>query len=71
MAISNEGQTDRNPALGAELVRLKVDVIVAAGLQRDPSSKGSDQPQSRLSCYGAAILSEAVLFPIWRGPGET
>jgi putative ABC transport system substrate-binding protein len=28
---SNEGQTDRNPALAAELVRLKVDVIVAAG----------------------------------------
>ena len=28
---ANEGKLDRNPALAAELVRLKVDVIVAAG----------------------------------------
>ena len=28
---SNEGKVDRNPALAAELVRLKVDVIVAVG----------------------------------------
>jgi putative ABC transport system substrate-binding protein len=27
----NEGKVDRNPALAAELVRVKVDVIVAAG----------------------------------------
>src|SRR4030095_17034399 len=28
---ANEGKLDRNPALAAELVRLKVDVIVAVG----------------------------------------
>jgi ABC-type uncharacterized transport system substrate-binding protein len=32
---ANEGNLDRNPPLAAELVRLKVDVIVAAGSQTD------------------------------------
>ena len=38
-----EGKLDRLPALAAELVRLKVDVIVTAGPGSNPCRQGSDR----------------------------
>ena len=46
-----EGKPDRQPALAAELVRLKVDVIVTVGPGRYPRSQGSDRYDSH--CHGA------------------
>jgi putative ABC transport system substrate-binding protein len=37
-----EGKFDRQPALAAELVRLKVDVIVTAGPRSKPCCQGSN-----------------------------
>ena len=56
---ANEGKLDRNPALAAELVRLKVDVIVAIGSERYAQPRRRP-PQSQLSWCGVAILLEAV-----------
>jgi ABC-type uncharacterized transport system substrate-binding protein len=67
---SNEGQIDRNPALAAELVRLKVDVIVAAGSSEILAAKEATSAIP-IVMVRAAILLEAVLFPVWRGPEET
>ena len=41
-----EGKADRFPELAAELVRLKVDIIVAAGGDRDPGGQECDQDDS-------------------------
>ena len=42
-----EGKLDRLPELAAELVRLKVDIIVAAGGDRNgPSGQDCDQDDS-------------------------
>ena len=46
-----EGKRDRLPELAAELVRLKVDIIVAAGgKQCDPGGQECDQDDPH--CYG-------------------
>ena len=46
-----EGKFDRLPALAAELVRLKVDVIVTGGPHINPSRQGSNFYDSH--CHGA------------------
>ena len=46
-----EGKPDRLPTLAAELVRLKVDVIVTTGSAVNPSSQGSNFNDSH--CHGA------------------
>ena len=43
---SADGKLDRLPALAAELVRLKVDIIVYAGAGRNPRRQGSDEHDS-------------------------
>ena len=48
---SAEGKFDRLPALAAELVRLKVDVIVTAGPTVNPCRQGSNDYDSH--CHGA------------------
>ena len=48
---SAEGKRDRLPALAAELVRLKVDIIVTAGPHGNPSRQGSNDHDSH--CHGA------------------
>ena len=47
---SAEGKLDRLPALAAELVRLKVDIIVTAGPHSNPSRQGSNFNDSH--CHG-------------------
>ena len=46
-----EGKVDRLSALAAELVRLKVDVIVTAGPTVTRAGQGSNRHDSH--CYGA------------------
>ena len=46
-----EGKLDRLPALAAELVRLKVDVIVTAGPGQNPCCQESNFYDSH--CHGA------------------
>ena len=46
-----EGKLDRLPALAAELVRLKVDIIVTGGPTDNPCCQGSDCYDSH--CHGA------------------
>ena len=46
-----EGKLDRLPALAAELVRLKVDVIVTGGPTINPYRQGSNFYDSH--CHGA------------------
>ena len=50
-----EGKLDRLPALAAELVRLKVEVIVTAGRTSNPCRQGSDEHDSH--CHGAGSRS--------------
>ena len=48
---AEEGKLDRLPELAAELVRLKVDVIVTGGPTDNPCRQGSDCYDSH--CHGA------------------
>ena len=50
-----EGKLDRLPALAAELVRLKVDIIVSGGPAVNPCRQGSDYYDSH--CHGAGPRS--------------
>ena len=50
-----EGKVDRYPELAAELVRLKVDIIVVAGGTGDPGGQECDQDDSHR--YGRALGS--------------
>ena len=52
---SAEGKLDRLPALAAELVRLKVDVIVTSGSGVNPCRQGSNYYDSH--CHGAGSRS--------------
>ena len=52
---SAEGKLDRLPALAAELVRLKVDVIVTTGPDSNSSRQGSNFDDSH--CHGAGYRS--------------
>jgi putative ABC transport system substrate-binding protein len=67
---ASEGKLDRNPALAAELVRLKVDVIVAVGSGEIRAAKEATAAIP-LSWCGAATLLEAVSLPVWRSREET
>ena len=50
-----EGKLDRVPALAAELVRFKVDIIVTTGAHTNPCRQGSDEYNS--DCHGAGQRS--------------
>src|SRR5262245_35029643 len=63
-----EGQYDRCPTLAADLVRLKVDVIVVQGGE---ATKAPRPGRSRSSCRWLWIPSGAELSPASRAPGET
>ena len=65
-----EGKLDRLPALAAELVRLRVDVIVTSGHGSDPCGQESDQHDSH--CHEAAmqILLEMGSSPVSPGRAE-
>ena len=62
-----EGKLDRLPALAAELVRLKVDIIVTGGGGNNPSCQGSDDDDS--NCHGAGWRS--CWQWVCRQPGAT
>ena len=67
---SAEGKLDRLPALAAELVRLKVDVIVTTG---PTGTRPAKQATSRfpLSWRRISILLEPGSSPAWRDQAET
>jgi putative ABC transport system substrate-binding protein len=56
------GQTDRLPALAAELVRLKVDLIGQSRARRPGGPAG--QLPSPSSCFGVSS-EQAGLSPVW------
>jgi putative ABC transport system substrate-binding protein len=65
-----EGNYDRLPDLAAELVRLKVDVLVTQG--RPELSRPSARPRrSPSSWQSPATPSLRVSSPAWRGLAET
>jgi putative tryptophan/tyrosine transport system substrate-binding protein len=64
------GQADLLPDAAAELVRLKVDVIVAWQTPAAQSVKQA-RTRSRSLWQGWAILSERVSLPAWRGRART
>ena len=66
---SAEGKLDRLPELAAELVRLKVDVIVT--LYVPPSLAAKQATQKSQSSSLLAILSKPALFQAWRILAET
>ena len=61
-----EGKLDRVLPLAAELVRLKVDVIVTAGDRFNPCRQGSDEHDSYRNDAGSPILSATDSSPAWR-----
>jgi putative ABC transport system substrate-binding protein len=63
---SAEGKLDRLPELAADLVRLKVDVIVA--LYVPPSLAASKQRATSRSSSSSATRSKPESFPAWRVP---
>ena len=64
------GRPERLPALAAELVQLKVDVIVAAELARGPGGQeGDDDDPNRHGGRGDPV--GAGSSPAWRGPAVT
>ena len=63
---SGEGKLDRNLAHAAELVRLKVDIIVAAGATEIRAAREATATVPIVMIRGA-ILLEAVSSPVWRG----
>ena len=68
---SAEGKLDRLPALAAELVRLKVDIIVTAGGTATRAAKEATVYDSH--CHGAGCRScwQAGSSPALRGPAGT
>ena len=67
---SSDGKFDRLPALAADLVRLKVDIIVTVGGRRPVQSKKRLR-QFRLSWRRIPILWGTGLLPAWRGQAGT
>ena len=65
-----EGKLDRLPALAAELVRLKVDVIVTGGCGNTVLPK-KRRTRSLLSWRRIVILLQTGSWPAWRGLAET
>jgi ABC-type uncharacterized transport system substrate-binding protein len=61
-----EGKLNRNLAHAAELVGLKVDVIVAAGATEIRAAREATATVPIVMIRGA-ILLEAVSSPVWRG----
>ena len=68
---SADGKPDRLPALAAELVRLKVDVIVTAGPPATRAAKEATVYDSHCHDAGFAILLETGSSPALRGLAET
>jgi ABC-type uncharacterized transport system substrate-binding protein len=67
---SAEGKLDRLPALAAELVRLKVDIIVSAGPQPTRAAKEATTTIPIVMAQ-EAIQLEPDSSPAWRGRAET
>ena len=61
-----EGKLDRYPALAAELVRLKVDVIVTGGGGTNPCCQRTQQARFPLSWRRMVILLPTGSSPVWR-----
>ena len=66
-----EGKFDRLSALAAELVRLKVDVIVTGGRGQQPVLPRKQLVRFPLSWRRIAILLATGSSPAWRGLAET
>ncbi len=64
-----EGKEDRLRELAAELVRLKVDIIIAAASAG--AAQGRNKERSRLSWLHPPTQSRVGLLPAWHGRGET
>ena len=64
-----EGKLDRLPALAAELVRLKVDVIVT-GVRQRPVPPRKQLTRFPSSWRRMLILLAPALSPAWRDPAE-
>ena len=62
---SPEGKRDRMPTLAAELVRLKIDVIVTAGGEAHVPPR-KQRLQFQLSWRRMRILLATGLSPVWR-----
>ena len=63
----SEGKEDRLRELAAELVRLKVDIVVAAG---GGELRRTQQRRSRSSLLQLPTQSRVGLLPAWRGRAE-
>ena len=64
-------EIDRLPDLAAELVRLKVDIIVTAADSRYSRCQESNQQQFPSLWRLLAIQWEVGSSPAWRGPAAT
>lgn len=67
---SAEAKLDRLPELAAELVRLKVDIIVTAG-PAPPAPLREPLRRFPLSWHSIMIPLATGLLPVWRGLAET
>jgi ABC-type uncharacterized transport system substrate-binding protein len=65
-----ESHSDRLSALAADLVRRKVDIIVASGSQAVRAAQRATQ-STPIVMTGIAILSALALSPAWRGQAAT
>jgi putative ABC transport system substrate-binding protein len=66
-----EGNLERLPELAADLVRLKVDIIVTAGGTPHPVSRPSTRQQPFPSSRARAILCAWDSSPAWPGQAAT
>ena len=66
-----ERKLDRLPVVAAQIVGLKVDIIVAVGGVEPALAAKRGPRQSRSSLHQSAILSLPVWLKVLRGQGET
>ena len=64
-------ETDRLPDLAADLVRLKVDIIVTAVTSRYSRCQKSNKHNSHRHGGCGSILLRMGLLTVWRGPAAT
>ena len=67
----SEGKQDRPPELAAELVRLKVDVIVVAGGDPDPAAKNATKTIPIVMAGSGPILSRQASLKALPVPAAT
>jgi ABC-type uncharacterized transport system substrate-binding protein len=68
---SADGHDERFPALAAELVRSKVDIIVTRGTPATLAAKNATRTIPIVVARASAIRSDRASSPAWRGQAGT